>query len=265
LAAFALPVSAVFLILFALIAILGDQILQGSKDRLMNERLLIAQMTAGAIDEYLQEAISELEETSYLINFDPANPQLSVDANVLAHHYDLAVMFAPGVTLLDPTGRVLLSHPLGLYPPGADLSHVPHVAQALQRREIAFSEPFYDSVNHHPVVAVDFPIYNGGRFAGLLSGLLDLSGSELTKTLQRAANLSQSGHATLVNSQGQVLVSTLDLPLLSPGEHATFYRWAMAQRQPVVNTMPFELDLPNEPQNHLDVTGFVPLDKAPWG
>lgn len=69
----------------------------------------------------------------------------------------------------------------------------------------------------------------------------------------------------LVDKQGRILASTLDLPFLSPGEHLTFYRKAITRQEPTIETVPFELDLAEEPKGHLHVMAVAPLRMAPWG
>jgi len=83
--------------------------------------------------------------------------------------------------------------------------------------------------------------------------------------LEQAATLSQTGHAVLVDAQGRVMAATFEASFLSPGEHATFYRQAIAYGQPVVETVPSEVNLPNQPIDHPHVTAFAPLHAAPWG
>lgn len=158
----------------------------------------------------------------------------------------------------------MLSHPPRLHPSGTDLSRLPHVAQALDRREVTISAPFPDPLSDKPVAAVTVPIFEGARFLGLLSGLIDLSGHAVAAPLQQAAEFGRTGHAILVDQRGQTLASTFGLPFLSPGEHASFYRRAMVQGQAVVDTVPFELDLSDEPEGHPHVMAFAPLRMAQW-
>jgi len=261
----AVAISLGFLTLFAAFAVLGKRALRDSTDRILEERLVIAQMAAGQFDELLRRAVSELELARHFADFDPADPDLTAEAHMLDHTYGRVGPFTPGITFLDTAGRVILAHPPGLYPPGTDLSGQPHVAQALARRKVTISTPFRDPVSHRPVAAVTIPIYDENRFLGLLSGLVDLSGPAIMAPLHQAAMLGRTGHAALVDDQGRILASTFGLPFLVPGEHATFYRRAIAQGEPVIETVPFESDLPEEPRGHLHVMALAPLKMAPWG
>lgn len=261
----ALGISLGFLTLFAAVSMLGERALQDSTDRILEERLVIAQMVASQFDGLLQRAVSELEQARRFADFDPADADLSAEAHMLAHTYGRVGIFASGIAFLDTRGHIVLSHPAALYPAGTDLAGLPHIAQALERRQVTISAPFRDPTGGHPVVAVTVPVHDGGRFLGLLSGLVDLNGPAITMPLLQAATLGHTGHAVLVDDQGRVLASTFGLPFLSPGEHVSFYRQAVTQGKPVVETVPFELDLPDEPHGHPHVMAFAPLRMAPWG
>ncbi|MCZ7567721.1 MAG: cache domain-containing protein [Ardenticatenaceae bacterium] len=261
----ALGISLGFLVLFGAFSALGERALHDSTERLLEERLVIAEMAAGQIDRLLQQGVSELEQARRFAAFDPASPDLSAEATLLAQTYGQVGTFASGITFLDTQGRVVLSYPPGLSPSGTDLSTLPHVAEALARREVTVSAPFRDALSNRPVVAVTVPIYDANRFLGLLSGLIDLNGPAVVAPLNQAAASGHTSHALLVDSQGRTLASTLHLAFLTPGEHASFYRRAIAQGQPVVATVPFELDRPGEPKGHPHVMAFAPLRMAPFG
>lgn len=261
----ALAISLGFLALFAAFLLLGEWALRDNTNHLLNERLVLTQMAASQIDGLLQEAIAELEQAHRFANFDPLDPDLSVEADALAHAYGQVGIFASGLTFLDRQGRVVLSHPAQLYRLNADLSRLPHIAEALTHQSITISEPFLDPLKRHPVVAITVPIRDGNHFSGLLSGLVDLNGTAIATSLMQTIQLGQTAHAAVVDRQGRILASTFHLPFLSPGEHVSFYRRAMAQGQPVVETVPFELDLPAEPRNHFHVMAFAPLKNAAWG
>jgi len=261
-----LAVSAGFLFLFSAFALLSERALQNSADRLLNERLVIAQMTAAQIDNLLQQGIAELVQAERLADFDAEHPDLSAEANMLVHTYSRIRLFAPGVLFLDAQGNVVLAHPTDLYPVGSNLSSLPHVAVSLAQREVSISDPFQEPLKGRPVVAITVPIFKDEQFTGLLVGFFDLSAQEVLAPLVQAATLGHTGHAVLVDHRGRVLASTLPLPFLSPGEHLDFYRRALQNREATIETTPFGLaNVPGETQNELHVMAFVPLRTMPWG
>jgi signal transduction histidine kinase len=261
----ALGISLGFLVLFVAFSLLGERALQDSSERLLEERMVIAQMTAAQIDRLLTQAIADLEDVRRFAAFDPDNADLSAEAHILAHIYGYGKTFGPGITFLDAGGRVVLSYPPELYAPDSDLSSMSYVSQALAQRAPSISAPFSEPRTNQPVAAVVVPVYDELRFLGLLTGLIDLKGASIKNPLQQAATLGYSGHALLVDTEGRTLASTFALPFLSPGEHATFYRQAMAHREPVVATVPNELNWAGEPPGYPHVMAFVQLQVAPWG
>jgi Tfp pilus assembly protein PilN len=67
----ALAVSVGFLALFGAFSVLAERALQESSDRLLEERLVIAQMAAAQIDLFLQQALGELDQAQRFADFDP--------------------------------------------------------------------------------------------------------------------------------------------------------------------------------------------------
>ncbi len=260
----ALAISVGFLLLFLSFALLGERELQESMERQRGERLVIAQFAASQIDGVLKQAVFTLEQASE--HFDPNSGQsiLAAMTNALEAEAVLA-HFSSGLILLDVDGYSVSSLPTGLYPAGSNLSGLPHIAKAIELEQITISDPFQDPVDGQPVVAITVPLFEGGRLQGFLSGFLNLMGEDVMAPLRHAAVLHESEHAVLVDSQGRVVISTFALPFLSPGEHHAFYREAMDGGKPVVETVPFELDLPGEPAGHLHLMAFVPLQNVPWG
>lgn len=260
----ALAVSAGFIILFLAFALLGERALQDSTDRLLEERLVIAQITAGQIDSLLEQAVFALEQTVRDTESEPDGSILSALVNRLEEKAELA-MFSPGLILVDDKGQVASSRPTELYPAGSDLSALPYISQALARGQVTISDPYLDPMNGQSVAAIATPLFENNQLIGLFIGLINLSGKDVMTPLVQASALLESEHAAIVDSQGRVIVSTFSLPPLSLGEHSSFYRRAMAGGISVVETVPFELDLPGEPEGHLHVMALVPLKNAPWG
>lgn len=260
-----LIMSLSLLILFAAFSALSEYALQYSADRIRNERLTLTRSTAAQIDGLLQEAVQELEEVVRLAAFDPMEPEPSLDI-LHAHASDLETLFIPGFVFLDTEGRVLLSDRPDVYALSADLSDLPYIAEALQSREFTISEPFVHWDNTQPVSAITIPVYRDSHFVGLLSSRLKLNGSAFLKILQQAAMLGDTGHATLIDSQGRTLAATLDISLLSAIEHPDFYPQALINEQPTVSTTEFRLEnVDGETYGERHVMAFAPLTMTPWG
>jgi signal transduction histidine kinase len=255
-----LAVSLGFLALFIGFWLLSQHVLRDSHERLLSERVVIAQLTASRLDSVLSESVYELEQA-----YHSNDTRTSAEAQIMRYMQSESGDFSAGITFLDPNGLVMSSYPPGLYPVGNDLSGEPYIAQALESRNFTVSDPFVEPNGQRPVIAVAVPVYDGQRFIGLLKGRVDLSRPTIIEPLQEAARIGRTAHAGLIDREGRNLVSTLDLPFLSPGAHVTFYRRAMARGEAIVETVPFEADLPGETRGELRVVAFAPLQLAPWG
>ncbi len=238
--------------------------LRQSTRQLLEARLALAQMAAGQVDTLLERAVLDLEQARRFADFDPADPDLADEAHMLAHTYGRVGTFAPGIAFLDAQGRLVLGYPADRFPPGTDFSQQPHIAQALAAQETTISDAFLAPGLDLPVVAVTVPIRDEtGRFLGLLSGLVNLEGPEVTNALERAAAVGHTDHAVLFDRYGRILASTFGAEPLSPGEHATFYRRALSVGTPTIEEVPVEASPGGGTEVH--IMAFAPLAQAPWG
>ncbi|MFQ5399503.1 MAG: histidine kinase [Anaerolineae bacterium] len=232
----------------------------------MEGRQIIAQMAASEIDIFLEHVFSELSDAHNFADFDPADPDLTSERRAMAHIQREIGQSAASILFLDAVGKVVITSPPDLYEPGADLSQLPHIAQALEKGGAVVSEPFLNEATGRSVAAMSVPFDDNGRTRGLLVALVDLSGQAITIPLERAARLGNTGHATLIDGEGRTLAATLDVPFLSGSEHPVFYREAMARGLPTVGTTPFALsEIYGETYQELHVMAFAPLSAAPWG
>ncbi len=257
-------VSLSLLILFAAFSMLSEYALQYSTDHIRSELLTLTRGTATQIDGLLQETVHELEESALLAALDPMDPEASL--NILQVHAGIETLFTPGFVFLDTEGRVLLSDRPDVYALSADLSDLPYIADALQSRECTISEPFSYRDNAQPVSAITVPVYQDGQFVGLFSSQLKLNGPAFLAILQQAAMLGDTGHATLMDSRGRTLATTLDMPSLSSVEHPDFFPQALINGQPTVSTTEFEpQNVDGETHGEHHVMAFTPLTMVPWG
>ncbi|MCA9942227.1 MAG: HAMP domain-containing protein [Anaerolineales bacterium] len=261
----ALAISLGFLTLFTAFTLLSERALEESGERILEERLAITQLAAQQIDNWLLESIGLLQQASVTLELDTADPNLALKADQLAESFRQLNQFPAGFYFVDQFGKVILSHPPELYSPGTDLSAVSHIRLALEHGEPTISEPYRDTRIDKPVATLGVPLFTDDEVTGLLLAQLEIENERITVPLHEATSLGQTAHGAFVDSQGRVLLTTFGLPFLSMGEHHTFYRKAMAAGKPVVATVPFELELPNEPEGHKHVMAFAPLQSAPWG
>jgi len=260
-----LVLSIGFLTLSIILLIIGNKLLRDSTDRVLEHRLVIAQMIANQIDRSLVATIGEIKKTHQLADFNPSDPNLYAEYRALVKLYNHPNLFISQLVFLDEFGSVVFAHPPDRYDPGTNLSDSSYIASALGGRDVHISIPWQETPNKNLVIAITTPIYDEDLLLGWLSCVVDLDELAIRTLLADAVALDHTAHGILVDEQGRSLVSTFDLPFLSSGEHATFYRQAIAAGQPVVQEVLFELDLPNEPPGHRHIMAFAPLKTVPWG
>lgn len=258
-------VSIAFFALSIILLILGNKLLKDSTDNVLEQRLVIAQMVASQIEGSLEATIIELEQTLQLANFDPSDPNLSDEEKALADLYAQLGHSLTYIVFLDPDGRIVLTYPPDHPISGTNLTNHSNIAQAINGENIFISTPFRDSPTGDLLTAITIPVFDKEHILAWLCGVIDLNEPSIKALLIDAVALDHTAHAVLVDSQGRSLISTFDLPFLSPGEHQTFYRRAIAQGQPMIEEVPFELDLPGEPSGHHHIMAIVPLVSVPWG
>ncbi len=250
-------------LLFTGFAFLGLQALNISTNRILEERLVLAEMAASQIEAMLQHAFNELLKATTFASFDPAAEDLGSEYHMLAHSYGRIGTMTLGVYFLDAHGGVVMTEPQEAT--SAEAVLLPIRNSFAQPKGKMVSEPFVDPRSGRPAVAVTIAVPGkDGEIISYLSGIIDLSGSLVTGTLDSALKLGHTGHAELVTAEGIVVASTDRGSFLHPGEHQAFYRANLAvQRTKAIETVPYEVSGMPTRDNH--TMAVVPLSLATWG
>jgi len=271
-------VSVGFLVLFVSISVIAERALQVSSARLLEERLTIAELAASQIDRILLRAIVELDQVQRSVDFNPEG-DLEAQSAALADAYRWLSTFSDGISLVDPSGRVVVSQPQGRRPPVlpfvpvrlvpaadgyAEPSAVAPSSGAASDSGAHLSAPFLDAESNRPMVAVYASIQREGQLLGILNGNVALDGKDIRDTLREAASLSETGHALLIDGEGRTLVATMTVRLLAPSEHPTFYRRVLADGVAAEESVPVEAGASKVGRKHRHVMAVVPLHVAPW-
>jgi signal transduction histidine kinase len=235
-----------------------------STNRILAERQVLTQMAADEIDASLIQAFHELEKATTFAQFDPRANNLVEEYHMLAHSYGRVSSFSLGVYFYDIMGKVILAEPSDVRIVGVDHSTKPYIRQVIESGQRSVSAPFVDSVTGAPAVALTIPIRNEqGQLMSMLSGLIDLSSPAIRRPIEQALNLGHTGHAEIVDSQGNVVVSTYPGVFLQPGEHVAFYRKMMAENLVGVESVLYEHAEGEGETMH--IMAFAPLSIADWG
>jgi len=261
-----LLLSISFLVLGGVLLILGNRLLGESTDHVLEQRLIISKMVANQLDRKLLSVVMELEEAVRFNNLNPMDSEINTETRVLDELYNDPYLLVAEVVILDASGMVVLANPPNHFTPGTNLAERFYFVESFEEGEICIAIPWKDPYDQNLLTAITIPIRNEEQvLTGWLSTVINLDESSILKLLEDAVVLDKSAHAILTDEQGRSLVSTFDLPFLSPGEHVTFYSRAISQGEPVVEEVSFELNLPNEPKGHHHIMAFAPLTIVPWG
>jgi signal transduction histidine kinase len=232
-------------------------------DRILEERLVLTQMVADVIDAQLAQGFYELDKATSFAPFDPQADNLEQEVHMLAHAYGRLGTFSLGVYFYDAMGKIIFTEPYDTRLVGTDHSTKLHIRQVIESSQRNISAPFVDPVTSAPAAALTIPIRNEqGQLMSMLSGLIDLSSSNIGRPIEQALKLGHTGHAELVDGQGRVLITTLPRQFLEPGDHHHWYQKMMAQKTTGTETVPDEHEGENE---EMHVMAFAPLSLADWG
>ena len=253
-----------FVALFGVFSLVSLRAIDDSTQRILVERQVIARIAAQRYDELLTQAYEGLDNARNLAPFDPAQPDLSNEAHVLAHAAGPPSPFSLGVLFLDARGRAVLPAPDDGRGRGADYSIYPFIAQVMQTGQRTISDPFRDPRSGQPAIAVTIPIINPtGGLRSILSGWIDLTGPTMLSAIEHAPQLGTTGHAELVDEHGTVVASTEGpSAVLMPSDHLHSYLRMLADRRPGVENMQVESG-PEAGTRH--VMAFAPLTVTQWG
>ncbi len=263
----ALAVGLGFTILFAIFAFLSLRIVAESNERILRERLVVAEMAGQEIDRLLGRAFYELEKARDFAAFDPRASDLSAEEHVLSHTYGRIGTYSLGVYFLDESANVVLAAPAGPRSTGIDFASNPDVLKALRMGERGVSRPFVEPNTERTAIAVLVPIEDAtGRTVSLLSGFVDVEAASFKGVIEQASKLETTGHGEVVTEDGIVVVTTEMKHYLGRGEHLEFYQRMAKERRVGVETVPEnardgEADLDKPPMH---VMAYAPLQTVPW-
>lgn len=245
--------------MISLFAYLGTAALSENTDRNMQERVILAQMTASYIDAILENVENMMIHSA--ADKEWANPQQTISA--LDQAYRRLGLFASRVFLVDKTGNVLAAQPTtngvttfdGIAPVTAVLNGAPfaisHVAQPIGPLESS-------------VVAAT-PIWsNTGTPASALVIILNLSNPNI-RAFSNPIGLGQSGYMDLVALDGRILASTRPGRIGSESDHGFILKGMIRDHRQAVSAC-HDCHTPlTETEPRAEILAFAPLDRVQWG
>jgi len=245
--------------LIALFAYLGTAALSENTQRTLQERVVLAQTTAGSVDSMLANIENDLMHTATEEDWSDLS---RVDA-ALGRAYRRLDFFASQVFLVDRAGRVVAAQPP--IAGALDLSHLTPVAAVLDGQSFAvsrFAQPL-DSLGAVPVAAA--PVRDAsGAIAGALVTNINLTGPNV-QTFTHPIGLGQTGYMDLVDQSGVILASTRPDRIGKASDHEQSLTGMIRDHRQAVSACHDCHTASPQDAPRAEVLAFAPLDRAQWG
>ncbi len=252
------------LLMFTGFALLSLQAVQDSTQRTMQERLLIAKLSASRVDDLLQEKITILQSGTEqaLVEPDWTHPETTSPAlRVLAHNLGDFVNY---VALADGKGKIVWSEPYLANLIGADLSSNRYVANVLSSGQSVVSG-FLAPENVDPSAAILIPQKGlSGSVNGLVIAAVNLKHPTISRLLG-PLGLGQTGYAEIVDEDGYPLASTWEEQSWQNCRYGDRFAALIKDRGTVVGQCHDCHNTTYDRKKQNGVMAFSALSTAPWG
>ena len=245
--------------LVGIFGLLGLAAARETTDRALQERVLLAQLTARHVDYVLGNVQGLLQSTAGQPAIALANPAPAARQEALRDALGRAGQALQHILLTDANGKVVAAGP----PLPVDTSLSQAVSPVLQGA--SFSTASVDLFLLGPTVIVAVPVRDpAGQLTGVLAACLNLTWPEMQEFLQ-SVTLGETGYLEIVDSGGLILLSTQSDRLLTKADHGDSLVAMIRAGQGKVATCHRCHDSAQGPEKWPEVMAFAPLKRAPWG
>ncbi|HXF83259.1 MAG TPA: ATP-binding protein [bacterium] len=240
----------------ALMAILGLQATSQVTARILQERRVMARVTAANLDERLGAALSRLEAVAATYRWDirAGLPRQALD--LLAANAARPGFFSGGFLVVDRSRHIV-------WPPQQSGGSVDPAALG----RVLAGEPSVSGLTHLPRSQVPLAIMwvplrgADGEVSGALGGIIDLQRETLLELI-RPLVFGRTGHAVILDADGIVLAGTEKHERFTRGEHPDFFIGLIrSQRADVARTPEIEDGVIKDQH----IMAFAPLGTGRWG
>ncbi|HEX7594050.1 MAG TPA: cache domain-containing protein, partial [Anaerolineae bacterium] len=246
-------------VMLGLFAYLGTAALSENTQRTLQERVVLAQMTATYVDALIDNIQGVLTESA-----GDANWSNSGSANVaLDQAYHRLGSFASSVYLVDTGGNVLAVQPA--MPGAKTFKNIAPVLAALSGASFAVS-PVPQSIEPlEPSIVAAAPVHNSsGAISGALVIILNFTRPNI-RAFSNPIGLGSTGYMDLVALDGRILASTRPERVGGESDHGSTLSGLIRDHRQSVSAC-HDCHTPlyeNAPQ--AEVLAFAPLERVQWG
>jgi len=245
--------------MIGLFAYLGTAALSENTQRNLQERVVLAQMSASYIDALLDNIENVLTHTASEQDWST----LQRTNLGLEQAYTSLSSFASRVLLIDKTGQVVASQPPapGIY----NLGNLAPVTAVLGGTLFSVSQVAQPIDTLGPSVIAAAPIKNQfDEITGALVILLDFSNPNI-RAFSNPIGLGQTGYMDLVALDGHILASTRPGRIGSESDHGSSLSGMIRDHRQSVSAC-HDCHTPSTTQEpQAEVLAFAPLDRVQWG
>lgn len=244
--------------MIGLFAYLGTAALSENTQRNLQERAVLAQMTASYIDGLLDNVEDVLTYTAKEDWPDPVN----VDAT-LGQTFQRLNFFASNVYLVDQNGSVIASKPsTSAAASFKDITPVIAVLNGINFSVSHVPQPI-ESLGSSVIAAA--PIRDGsGQVTGALVATLVFT-TPNTRAFAYPIGLGQTGYMDLIALNGQILASTRRERVGGESDHGFSLMGMIRDHRQSVSACHNCHEQPEQVQPRPEMLAFAPLEKAQWG
>lgn len=254
------------LVILGTFASLSFRVVDESRDRTLQERLLMAQLAARHLDLSVEQSLDVLRRTAALPEIDLADGDPAPERAILSRVLEQGGAFRYNMFLMDASGEVVVA-----VPEDRPITLKAHAAgQAQIAQTLATAKPEVSGLQcaqaaQYPIVCLTVPVLDaGGGVVGLLGGSLDLSSPTVGGFIGSLA-LGKTGYAQVVDRDGLVLADTANSSPSGISVHSSHFAGLIAQNRSVVTPCHTCHEVEGMREVRRDVIAFAPLTTAPWG
>ncbi|MBI4300213.1 MAG: HAMP domain-containing protein [Chloroflexi bacterium] len=248
-------------VMFSLFSFLALQAVKRSSEIGLRERLLVAQMTADHVEQYLREDVDTFEGAARSPLIDLSDGDLEPERRLLEGLKDRPRFFSSNFYLFDRTGSVLLAYPPDPEAIGLNMLDFPHMQSTLETGRPQVSGVILDTTTRVPTVSLAVPLRDSaGRVIGALGGSAPISRATFTDVV-KGLKIGKTGHTQLLDGNGIVMASTDPGDVLQKSHHRDNLLLLIQRKKATVGTFESEEGL----VGHDEIVAFAPLSTVSWG
>ncbi|MFH1651852.1 MAG: ATP-binding protein [Chloroflexota bacterium] len=243
---------------------LGIRAVNKSTDVMLQERMTVANLVAGYLDDEIDLALSELKNTSRQFNIGHDLARWEAQVDTLEATYRKHSISIHSIYLVGEDGVVSWQRPANPALKTIDLSWYPAGETFPDSDSAVISGVTASPLDGEPVVFLAVPVIMANP--GILAVSIDPARSSIGGSIQ-PLRLGQTGYAEIVDQNGLVVARTEPGPKLAPFErsdHSGRFAALISAGKPTLGLC-HTCHTPVQKVQTRDVLAFVPLSQAHWG